>query len=201
MVRRPHRRLAAGVVLTGALAAATVGGTVGFAHLRVRGWSVHAVGGLLALVGGLVVVGVLAVELIRSVHGWARLAALPIALALVAFVVYPVLTAVYATAQPHARLGSATPATLGRTYTDVRFRTADGITLSGWYCRHGTGPRSRCCTARRRLAARCSTRPSPSTATGTECCCSTPAGTVAAPAARWTSAGTATATSRPRSTS
>jgi pimeloyl-ACP methyl ester carboxylesterase len=133
VVRRPHGRLAAGVVLTGALAAATVGGTVGFAHLRVGGWSVHAVGGLLALVGGLVVVGVLAVELIRSVHGWARLAALPIALALVAFVVYPVLTAVYATAQPHARLGSATPATRGRTYTDVRFRTADGITLSGWY--------------------------------------------------------------------
>ena len=58
---------------------------------------------------------------------------MPVAIALLWFVLLPLTVAVYATNRPPGPLGSATPATYGLTYQDVAFRTADGVRLSAWY--------------------------------------------------------------------
>jgi pimeloyl-ACP methyl ester carboxylesterase len=65
--------------------------------------------------------------------GWWRLAAIPAALALLWFVLFPLTVAIFATNRPHGALGSATPASYGLAYRNVAFRTSDGVRLSAWY--------------------------------------------------------------------
>ena len=85
------------------------------------------------LVTGVILLVWGAAALVRAVPGWWRLLAVPAAIALLWFVLFPLTVAVYATNLPPGPLGSATPATYGLAYQDVAFRTADGVRLSGWY--------------------------------------------------------------------
>jgi pimeloyl-ACP methyl ester carboxylesterase len=85
------------------------------------------------LVAGLFLLIWAAVVLVRALPGWRRLLAIPPALALLWFVLFPLTVAVYATNLPPGPFGSASPATYGLTYHDVALRTADGVRLSGWY--------------------------------------------------------------------
>ena len=121
------------IALVAATAVTTVGATLGLTYLRVQGWTAGTLLGLAVLVAGATSLLVLAVHLVRNGRGWWRLLAVPVALALLLFVVYPVLTATYATQQPTAVLGAATPADRGLEYADATFTTADGVELSGWY--------------------------------------------------------------------
>ncbi len=82
--------------------------------------------GLGLLIGG-------GIGLARRLPGWWRLAALPAAAVLLAFVLYPLTIAVYATNVPRLSEGTASPARYGLAYRDVRLPTSDGATLSGWY--------------------------------------------------------------------
>jgi hypothetical protein len=74
-----------------------------------------------------------AAALARALPGWWRLLAVPVALALLEFVLLPLTLAVHATNRPPGPLGAATPASYGFAYQDVAFRTADGVRLSAWY--------------------------------------------------------------------
>jgi uncharacterized protein len=87
----------------------------------------------IVLVTGLVLLIWGAAMLVRAVTGWWRLLAIPAALALLWFVVFPLTMAVFATNRPPGALGPATPASYGLAYQDVAFRTADGVRLSAWY--------------------------------------------------------------------
>jgi uncharacterized protein len=91
-----------------------------------------AVAGIV-LVTGLVLLIWGAAMLVRAVQGWWRLLAIPAALALLWFVLFPLTMAVFATNRPRGALGSATPANYGLAYRNVAFHTADGVQLSGWY--------------------------------------------------------------------
>jgi pimeloyl-ACP methyl ester carboxylesterase len=71
--------------------------------------------------------------LVRAMPGWWRLLAIPAAIVLLWFVLYPVTMAVFATNRPPGTLGPSTPARYGLTYKDVAFHTADGARLSAWY--------------------------------------------------------------------
>jgi pimeloyl-ACP methyl ester carboxylesterase len=84
------------------------------------------VAGVVLLVGG-------AVRLIRATPRWWRLLAIPVAIGLLAFVVWPLAFAVAATNVPRTSVGRATPAADGLPYRDVRFAASDGVRLSGWY--------------------------------------------------------------------
>lgn len=134
LVLRSSHRVAADwlAVAFGALAIA-VGGTIGFAHLSTNGPTIKAIGGLLAFVGGLVVVVTGAARLVRAVRGWRRLVALPIAALIGYVIVMPTAIAVYATNVPRPALGSVTPADRGLTFEDAAFVTVDDVMLSGWY--------------------------------------------------------------------
>ena len=74
-----------------------------------------------------------AVALIRAIPRWWRLMAIPAALVLLWFVLFPLAMAVMATNRRPGALGAATPARYGLSYRDVAFRTADGVRLSAWY--------------------------------------------------------------------
>lgn len=94
---------------------------------------VVTVAGLVALVGGLALVGLGITDLVRYAGRWRRVALVP---ALAAAVIVSVIAfgqAVAATDVPRTAVGSVTPADLGLPFTDVTFATTDGVQLSGWY--------------------------------------------------------------------
>ena len=80
---------------------------------------------------------------------WTKLAAIPIALLVLQFFVYPFGSAVYTTNAAHPQVGERTPADLGYEYRDVMLVSADGTRLAAWYIpptndavvivRHGSG--------------------------------------------------------------
>ena len=115
------------------------GAGVASAHLAKAGLDAAAVVAAVVLVTGVVLLVWGAVALVRAVPGWWRLLAVPAAIALLWFVLFPLTVAVYATNLPPGPLGSATPATYGLSYQNVAFRTADGVRLSGWYIPGSSG--------------------------------------------------------------
>jgi uncharacterized protein len=128
----PRRAAAVAGVVAGAVLT-PAGTTIGVSHLAAAGLSAKAVGGVLTAAGGLAVLVAGAVTLIRAARGWHRLLAVPVVLLAGYATVLPLSIAVYATNLPRPQLGTATPAGRGLTYRDATFRTADGVTLSGWY--------------------------------------------------------------------
>jgi uncharacterized protein len=112
---------------------------IGAAHLFKAGLSATAAMGLVIGVTGLILLGAGAVMLTRLAHRWWRLLALPAGLAWVALVISPLVLAVYAVNVPPTDAGTVTPASRGLAYTDVAFRAADGVRLSGWYVPSGNG--------------------------------------------------------------
>jgi pimeloyl-ACP methyl ester carboxylesterase len=114
--------------------AGTAAGTgAASAHLAKAGLDAAAGAAAIVLVTGVVLLAWGATELVRAIPGWWRLLAVPLALALLEFVLLPLTMAVYATNLPPGPLASATPASYGLTYRDAAFRTADGVRLSAWY--------------------------------------------------------------------
>lgn len=130
----PHRQAYRALASTVLGAVATpVGATIGYSYLATTGPSVTGVAGMVAFAGGLGALVLGAVHLVRSVRGWFRLAAVPVAVLVVYVVMVPLFVAVYATNVPRPRIGSITPADRGLAYDDASFVTSDGVTLSGWY--------------------------------------------------------------------
>lgn len=115
------------------IAGTTAGSGVASAQLAKAGLDVAAVLAAIVLVTGLFLLIGGAVALIRAIPGWWRLLAIPVALAVLQFVLLPLTAAVYATNVPPGPLGTGTPAQYGLTYQNVAFRTADGVRLSAWY--------------------------------------------------------------------
>ncbi|MGZ4705680.1 MAG: hypothetical protein ACXWCM_12495, partial [Acidimicrobiales bacterium] len=103
----------------------TAGAAVGLMHLVKSDLGPPAFAGLLALTGGLVLLVVGSVALVRATPGWWRLVLVPVALVVLQFVVLPVTIAVYATNPPATRVGAQTPVDRGLAYEDVTFATSD----------------------------------------------------------------------------
>jgi dienelactone hydrolase len=115
------------------IAGTVTGAGMTSAHLAKAGLDAAAVLAAIVLVTGLVLLIWGAVALVRAIPGWWRLLAVPVALALLQFVLLPLTVAVNATNRPPGQLAAGTPARYGLAYQDVEFRTADGIRLSAWY--------------------------------------------------------------------
>ena len=130
VTRRAGRGAAA---LVAGIVGTVAGAGVASAHLAKAGLDAAAVVAAVVLVTGIVLLVWGAAALVRVTPGWWRLLAVPAAIALLWFVLFPLTVAVYATNLPPGPLGSATPATYGLAYQNVAFRTADGVRLSGWY--------------------------------------------------------------------
>jgi uncharacterized protein len=130
---RAGRASRGAIALLSGIAGTVAGAGVGSAHLAKAGLDTAAALALIVLVVGLFLLIWGAVALIRAVPGWWRLLAIPVAVAVLQFVLLPLAEAAYATNVPPGPLGTGTPARYGLTYQDVAFRTADGVRLSAWY--------------------------------------------------------------------
>jgi uncharacterized protein len=119
--------LVAGIVGT------VTGAGVAGGHLGKTGLDAAAVAAAIVLVTGIVLLVWGATTLIRAIPGWWRLLAVPAAIALLWFVLFPLAIAGIAANRAPAPLGSATPATYGLAYQNVGVHTTDGVRLSGWY--------------------------------------------------------------------
>lgn len=109
------------------------GAGIGGVHVAKVGATPVAIAGLCALVCGLVLLVSGGVAVTRSLRGWWRLLAIPGALGLLVFVLYPLTVAVNATHRPGTPLGDAVPSDHGLAYEDVVVPATDGTRLSGWY--------------------------------------------------------------------
>jgi predicted alpha/beta hydrolase len=130
--RRAGRAARGGIALVLGIVGTVVGAGVAIGHLKAGLGAVVAVAGIV-LVTGLVLLIWGAAMLVRAMPGWWRLLVIPVALALLWFVIFPLTMAVGATNRPPGGLGSATPASYGLAYRNVAFRAADGVRLSAWY--------------------------------------------------------------------
>jgi uncharacterized protein len=130
--RRAGRAARGGIALVLGTVGTAVGAGLAIGQAKAGLGAVVAVAGIV-LVTGLVLLIWGAAMLVRAMPGWWRLLAIPVALALLWFVVFPLTVAVGATNRPPGALGSATPASYGLAYQSVAFRAADGIRLSAWY--------------------------------------------------------------------
>ena len=131
--RRAGRTGQGATALVLGIAGTAAGAGAASAHLTKAGLDAAALAAAIVLVTGLVLLGWGAAALVRAIPGWWRLLAVPAAIAILWFVLWPLTEAVNATNRPPGPLGSATPAQYGLTYQDVAFRTADGVRLSAWY--------------------------------------------------------------------
>lgn len=120
--------------------AATVAG-IGLTLIRVfkLGPTWGDVPGLILLAAGIALLVVGTVWLLRSVRGWRRLLAIPVALLWIYYVMLPLTVAVYVTHPPPTLVGSRTPENSGRPYRDVIVPTEDGARLSAWYLPSSNG--------------------------------------------------------------
>ena len=111
-----------------------VGIGLGLPHVAKTGLQPLSVVGLIALVGGLVLLVVGGASLVRARRGWRRYAlTIPALLVAVVLATAVLGQAVALTNVPPTDVGTATPADRGLAYRDVEFAARDGVTLSGWY--------------------------------------------------------------------
>ncbi len=109
VTRRVGRAARGGTALGLGIVGTVVGAGVASAQAKASLGTAAVVAGIVA-VTGLVLLIWGAALLVRAMPGWWRLLAIPAALALLWFVVYPVTAAVFATNRPPGALGLATPA-------------------------------------------------------------------------------------------
>lgn len=133
--RETHRGrqdlLAALAVVVGIPFAAAGAGVAG-RYLTKTGLGRAALLGLLALAVGLVLIVFAWTVFWRAAHGWRRLWFLPAVVGSLLLMSSVTLGTMLAWA-PRTELGAQIPADVGLAYSDVSFRTGDGVSLSGWW--------------------------------------------------------------------
>ena len=189
------------VAVIAGLVATAVGVGIALPHVTKVGFTAVSLAGLACLAAGLVLVVGGTGTLLRATRPWWRIP-IVVALLVAAYAVVFILgVAVAATNVPRTAVGLETPRG-----TAWRTRTSRSAPPTVWRsrvgtCRPGTARPSCCCTAPGRPARRSSRTRSCWPTTASACCSTTPVATVAARGEPWTSAGTATWTWRPPSTS
>ena len=129
---RAGRAARGGIALVLGIAGTAAGAGVASAQAK-AGLGTAAVVAGTVLAAGLVLLIWGPALLVRAMPGGWRLAAIPAALGLLWFVLFPLTVAIFATNRPPGAVGPAAPAAYGLAYRNVAFRTADGVQLSAWY--------------------------------------------------------------------
>lgn len=126
------RGLAATAALGVGTAATAAGAGIGIRHLQETGLTLGTVTGLALLALGLALLGYAVTVTWRVMHGWWRLALLPVAVVVAQVVLASAVAVMYAVVPPTS-LGAGTPADHGLAYRDVSFTTSDGADISAWW--------------------------------------------------------------------
>ena len=197
LMTRSGRTGRGAVALVAGIAGTVTGAGIASAQAKAS-ISVTLLAALVALVAGVILLGLGGVLLVRAVPGWWRLLAVPAALALLVFVLFPLTIAVNATNRLPDTREPLTPASRGLAYRDVILRTSDGVPLAAWYVPSRNGAAVVLVPSAARPGPRWSATPPCWPGTATAPCWSIPAATAAAAGTPWTSAGTATGTSPQR---
>jgi uncharacterized protein len=130
--RLQHPRIAAGIAAILALFLTPAGAGIGIRYLTKTGLTGTSVLGLAVFLIGLLLLTYAALVAWRATHRWHRLWLLPVVL-IGLMVMWPVMEGTMLAYAPRTGLESTTPADRGLAYTDVTFRTSDGVQLSAWF--------------------------------------------------------------------
>ena len=129
---RPARAGRGAAALLAGIAGMAAGAGIASGHAR-AGMSAGVLTALAVLLAGVILLGWGGTTLVRLLPGWRRLLAVPAALAIVIFLLYPLTVAVNATNRAADGREPVTPASRGLAYRDVTLRTSDGVRLAAWY--------------------------------------------------------------------
>lgn len=138
----------AGLFAAGAVAT-VVGAGIGPAHLTKTGLTATSIGGMVALLGGVILFGAGVHALLAKRRLLTKIGVTTGALVGLAVLVYVVALPLAAVNVPPTRVGDRSPADVGLEASFVTFATEDGVRLAGWYApptngaavvvRHGAG--------------------------------------------------------------
>jgi uncharacterized protein len=130
--RLRNPRLAASVALVVGVLLTSLGAGIGVRHPTRTGFTWTSVLGLMTLTAGLAALAFSAVAAWRSTGGWWRLWFIPVVSAAL-LVMWSIAEGSMLAYAPRNDLNGSTPSSNGLTYSDVTFRTSDGVRLSAWY--------------------------------------------------------------------
>jgi fermentation-respiration switch protein FrsA (DUF1100 family) len=130
--RLPYPKTAAAVAAVTGVFVTALGAGITIRYLTKTGLTWTGVLGVVALVAGLAMLVYAWTVFWRASHRWQRLWFIPVTLVglLTMFSIAQGAMLAYA---PRNSLGALTPTSRGLTYSNVTFRTSDGVQLSGWY--------------------------------------------------------------------
>ena len=130
--RLPHPKVAAGVAAVIGAFVTSFGAGIGIRYLTKTGLTWTSALGLMMLFFGLALLVYAWVVFWRISHRWQRLWFIPVTLIAV-LTMFSVMQGTMLAYAPRNDLGTTTPAANGLTFSDVSFRTADGVRLSAWF--------------------------------------------------------------------
>ena len=130
--RLPHPKVAAAIAAVAGVFVTGLGAGIAVRSLTKLGLTWSGLLGLLTLAAGFALLVYASVVAWRATHRWQRLWFLPIVIVAL-LVIWPVTEGTMLAVAPRSSLGSVTPASHGLNYSEVTFRTSDGVRLSGWY--------------------------------------------------------------------
>lgn len=131
--QRPSQAIRSVCGLAIGVIAFSAGIGIGLMHVVKSDLDMIGVAGLVALFAGLYLFVAAAVLLIRTTPGWWRVLSVALVMLVLQFVLEPFSIAMYGANTPAFPLSSATPASRGLPYQNVRLTTADGVHLAAWY--------------------------------------------------------------------
>jgi pimeloyl-ACP methyl ester carboxylesterase len=130
--RLPHPKLAAAIATVAGMFITAFGAGIAIRYLMKTGLAWTSVLGLITLLAGLALLAYAWLVFWRATRRWHRLWFVPVVLVGL-LLMFSIAQGTMLAWSPRNSLGSASPADRGLTYTDVTFRTGDGVRLSAWY--------------------------------------------------------------------
>jgi pimeloyl-ACP methyl ester carboxylesterase len=137
--RRGGRATRAMLALGIGAAAVVAGAGLTLPRIMKSGLTPWHVGGMAALAAGLVLLVLGAAIAIGGLRRWWKLAAIPVALLALYYVIAPLALALYVTHPPRPALDMWPATDRGFAIRDVLVPTADGVRLTGWYVPSSNG--------------------------------------------------------------
>lgn len=129
--RLPHPRLAAAIAAVTGVFVTALGAGIAVRYVTKTGLTWTSLLGIGTLVAGLALLTYAWLVFWRATRRWWRLWFMPTVIVAL-LVMWSVAQGTMLAYAPRNSLGSATPADRGLTYTNVTFRTSDGVRLSAW---------------------------------------------------------------------
>ncbi len=130
--RLPYPKLTAAVAAVAGMFVTALGAGIAIRYLTKTGFTWTSLLGVVTLLAGLALLAYAWLVYWRAAHRWQRLWFIP-AVLVALLMMFSIAQGTMLAFAPRNDLGTKTPAGNGLTYSNITFRTSDGVRLSAWF--------------------------------------------------------------------